>query len=102
MNNYYVIGAIVIPYPEFGVLIKNISKEDIAYHVTIGDILLSICPDFTKCHLSYWEENRHGCIANIFIKCLGFCGRWIIIVTSSFKLQHIPIMRSCGYLNLFV
>ena len=29
-----------------------------------------------------------------------FCGRWIMIVTSSFTLQHTPPMRSCGYSNL--
>ena len=37
-----------IPYIGFGVLINIISKEDIAYCVTIGDIPYCICLDFTK------------------------------------------------------
>ena len=48
MDNYYVVGVIAIPYPRFEVLIYIVSNEDIAYHVTIGDILLCTCPNFTK------------------------------------------------------
>ena len=37
-----------IPYPGFGVLINIVSKEDITYHVTIGDMPHCTCPYFTK------------------------------------------------------
>jgi hypothetical protein len=43
-----VIGITAILYPGFGVLINIVSKEDITYHVTIGDMLHCTCPDFTK------------------------------------------------------
>jgi hypothetical protein len=48
MDNYYVVRVIAIPYLRFGVLINIISKEDIAYRATIGDMPLCICLDFTK------------------------------------------------------
>ena len=48
MDNYYVVGVAAIPYLRFGVLIDIIPKEDIAYHVAIGDIPLCTCYDFTK------------------------------------------------------
>ena len=43
-----VVGVTVIPYLGFGVIIKIVSKQDITYHVTRGDIPLCTCPDFTK------------------------------------------------------
>jgi hypothetical protein len=48
MEGYYVVGVIAIPYPGFGVIINIVSKHDITYHVTIGDIPHCTCPDFTK------------------------------------------------------
>ena len=48
MDGYYVVGVTAIPYPGFGVLINIVSKEDIAYRVTISDIPHYTCPDFTK------------------------------------------------------
>ena len=48
MDIYYVVGVIAIPYPIFGVLINVVSKEDIAYLVTTGDILRCICLDVKK------------------------------------------------------
>jgi hypothetical protein len=48
MDGYYVVGITAIPYLGFGVLINIISKEDITYRVTIGDMLYCSCPDFTK------------------------------------------------------
>jgi hypothetical protein len=43
MDGYYVVGVIAIPYPRFGVIIKIVSKEDNAYHATIGDIPQCTC-----------------------------------------------------------
>ena len=48
IHGYYVVGIISIPYLGFGVLINIISKEDITYCVTIGDMPYCTCPDFTK------------------------------------------------------
>jgi hypothetical protein len=48
MDIYYVVGKIAIPYPWFGVLINIVSKEDITYRVTIGDMPHCTCFDFTK------------------------------------------------------
>jgi hypothetical protein len=48
MDGYYVVGITVIPYPGFGVLINIVSKEDITYRVTIGDMPHCTCSDFTK------------------------------------------------------
>jgi hypothetical protein len=48
MEGYYVVGVTAIPYPGFGVIINIVSKHDITYHVTIGDIPHCTCPDFTK------------------------------------------------------
>ena len=64
MDGYYVVGVTAIPYPGFGMLINIVSKEDIAYHVIIGDVPQCTCLDFTKCQLNLWEENGNGCIAN--------------------------------------
>ena len=48
MNDYYVVGVTAISYPRCEVLINIVSKEDIAYCVTIGDILQCTCLDLTK------------------------------------------------------
>lgn len=100
MDNYCVVGITVISYTWLGVLNNNFSKKDIAYHVTIGGIPHCTCPD--KCHLNRWEEKGNWCIANIFIKCLNSCIRWITIVTIPFMLQCTPTRSSYGYLNLRV
>ena len=48
MDGYYVVGVTAIPYPSFDVIIHIVSKEDIAYRVTIGDIPHCTCPNFMK------------------------------------------------------
>jgi hypothetical protein len=48
MNRYYVVGITPILYLEFGVLINIVSKEDITYRVTIGDMPHCTCFDFNK------------------------------------------------------
>jgi hypothetical protein len=48
MEGYYVVGITAISYPGFGVIINIVSKHDITYHVTIGDISHCTCPDFTN------------------------------------------------------
>jgi hypothetical protein len=48
MDGYYVVGVIAIPYPGFGVIINIISKEGVAYHVIIDNILQRTCLDFIK------------------------------------------------------
>ena len=103
MDVYYVVGITAISYLGFGVIINMIvSKEDIIYCVTIGDIPHCTCPDLQKCPLMHWKRKGNKCIANIFIMWLDFCARWITRVTSSFMHLHIPTMRSCDYLNLLV
>ena len=37
IDGYYVVGVTLIPYPRFEVIMNVISKEDVAYIVTIGD-----------------------------------------------------------------
>ena len=46
MNGYYVVEIIVIPYTWFKVIINTVSKEDIAYCITIDDIPQWTCFDF--------------------------------------------------------
>ena len=48
MNSYYVVGIATIPHIRFGLLINIVCNEGIAYHVTIGDLPLCTCPNFTK------------------------------------------------------
>jgi hypothetical protein len=47
-DGYYVVGVTAIPYPSYGVIINIVSKVDIRYCITIGDIPHCTCPDFTK------------------------------------------------------
>jgi hypothetical protein len=47
-DGYYVVGITAVPYPGFGVLINIVSKEDITYCVTIGNMPHCTCSDFTK------------------------------------------------------
>jgi hypothetical protein len=102
MDGYYVFGITAIPYPGFGVLINIVSKDDITYRVTIGDMPHCTCPDFTKMSSQSLRKKEKWCIANIFIMCLDFYAKWIMIMTNSFMLQRIPTTRSCCYLNLQV
>ena len=48
MDGNYVVSVTAIPYPGYGVIIDIVSKEDITYRITIGDIPHCTCPDFTK------------------------------------------------------
>ena len=48
MDGYYVVGVTAIPCLGYGVIINIVSKEDITYRMTIGDIPHCTCPDFTK------------------------------------------------------
>ena len=48
MNGYYVVGITTIPYPSYRVIINIISKDDITYRITIGDIPHCTGPNFTK------------------------------------------------------
>jgi hypothetical protein len=48
MDGFYVVGITVIPYPGFEMLINIVSKENIIYCVTIGDLPHCTCSDFTK------------------------------------------------------
>ena len=58
-------GVSAILCPWFGVIINIVSKEDIAYHVTIGDIPHCTCLDFTKmsskslCKKMKWVHCKH-------------------------------------------
>ena len=48
IDGYYVVGVTAIPYPRFGFIINIVSKGEITYHVTLGNIPQCICPDSTK------------------------------------------------------
>ena len=48
MDGYYVVEVTTTSYLGFGVIINIVSKEDITYRVTIGDIPRCTCPNFTK------------------------------------------------------
>jgi hypothetical protein len=48
MDIYYVVGITAIPYQGFGVLINIVSKEDITYRVTIGDMPHCTCFELKK------------------------------------------------------
>ena len=42
------VGITAIPYLGYEMIIDIVSKEDITYRITIGDIPHCMCPDFTK------------------------------------------------------
>ena len=69
IDGYYMVGVNDIPYPRFGVLINIGSKEDIVYHITIGDIPHCTCPDFIKCHLNVWEKKKIMCVLQTYLSC---------------------------------
>lgn len=48
MDNYHVVGVTAIISLGFGVLSNIVLKEDIAYHVIIGNIPHCTCLNFTK------------------------------------------------------
>ena len=102
IDNYCMVGVTAIPYPSFGVIMNIVSKEDITYRITIGNIPHCTCPYFTTMSSHALRKKENGCIADIFILYLGFCRRWITIVTSLFMHLHIPTTRSYDYLNLLV
>lgn len=52
--------------------------------------------------LCFVKEKEVLCSANIFTMCSCFYGRWIMTLTNSFTVQHIPITRSCNYLNWLI
>ena len=56
MEDSYVVGITAIPYPDFGVRINIITKQDITYHVTIGDIPIARVQTLQKCPLKHWER----------------------------------------------
>ena len=102
MEGYYVVGVTAIPYPSFGMIINIVSKHDITYHVTIGDIPHCTCLDFTKMSSQTLGNKGNRCIANIFITCSSFCARWTMRVINSFMHLHIRTMKLSAYLNLLV
>jgi hypothetical protein len=61
MNNHYVILVIVIPCHGFGMFINMVSKKDITYCITVGNILHCTCLDFM-------EMSSHA---------LGKKGKWV-------------------------
>jgi hypothetical protein len=56
MDNYNVVGIYTVPHPKFGVLINIVSKEDIAYYVTIGNIPHAYARISRKSHLNLWGK----------------------------------------------
>jgi hypothetical protein len=66
IDHYFLVGVTAIPYLLFGKLIIIVFKEDISYHVTLGDIM------HYTCHLNLYGKKGNRCIANIFIICLDF------------------------------
>jgi hypothetical protein len=48
MDGYYVVGVTAISYPNFGVIMNIVFKEDVTHLVTFGNIPHCTCPDFTK------------------------------------------------------
>ena len=68
MDGYYVVGIIAIPYIGFGLVINIVSKEDIAYRVTIGNITYCTCLDITK----------------MSFLCLGKNSTWLRMLVSNF------------------
>ena len=100
MDGYYVVGVIAIPYPRYGVIMNIVSKEDITYCITIGDIPHCMCPNFTK--MSSQALGKKWKL--VYCKHLQYVFRFLCKVNyeSSFMYQHIRTMRLCAYLNLLV
>ena len=94
--------VIAIPYPNFGVIMNIVSKEDTSNHVTIGNIRTTHAHTLKKMSCRALAKRGYWCIANIYTMYLSFCARWTMIVTSSFTVQHSPSTKSWNYLNLQV
>ena len=88
-----------IPYPGFGVIINIVSKEDITYSVTIGDIPHCTCPDLTKMSShGLWKKRKWMYCKHLYYVFWFLCK----VDYESDKFIHIPTTRSCDYLNLLV
>ena len=78
MDGYYVIEDIVIPHPCLGVMINNVSKEDIAYHIIIGDLLQCTCPDFTKLSSQALTKKGKWVYCKDFYHVFRFLGKGVV------------------------
>ena len=71
-----------------------------ARHVTVN-MPHCTCLDFMKVSSrASWKKKRNECIANILNMLFDFYVTWIMIMTSSFMLQHLPTTKSCDFMNL--
>lgn len=61
------VGSTTILFPGFGVIINIVSKDDVTYRVTIGNIPRCICLDSIKMSSQTLGKKGNGCIINIFI-----------------------------------
>ena len=87
MDGYYMVGVTTIPYPGYGVIIKIISKEDIIYRMTIGDIPHCTCPELTK--MSFQALRKIG--KWVYCKYLYYVFRFLCKVDyESDKFIHAP------------
>ena len=100
MDRYYVVEVTPILYSGLEVLINIISKEDIAYCVTSGNIRHCIFSNLTRMSSQPLGKKGEWCTTNIFIMRWDLYARWIMILRSPFTLSHLPSMRLYGYLNL--
>ena len=69
MDEYFVVGIIAIPYHRFGVIVKLISKNDISYRLTIGNISQFMCLNFAKMSSHALGEKENGCTSKTFTMC---------------------------------
>ena len=67
------VGIIGILYPGFGVIMNIVFKQDIIYHVTIGDIPHCTCLDFTKCLLKHWERKEVDVLQTFSLRVISLC-----------------------------
>lgn len=67
MDEHYVVGVTTTPCPKFEVIIEIISKEDITYHVTIGDIPHSSCH---KNVLTCFRKEKEISVSQTFLLCV--------------------------------
>jgi hypothetical protein len=82
-----VVGVTAIPYPCYGVIINIVSKVDVTYRITIGDIPHCTCPDFTK--MSSQALGKKGKL--MYCKHLYYVFRFLSKVDSeSDKFIHAP------------
>ena len=86
IEGFHVVGVTVIPYPGFGVIINIVSKQDITYHVTIGDIPHCTCPDFTKMSSQALEKKETGVLQTSYYVFTFLCK----VDNESDKFIHAP------------